>query len=101
MLKKRKSSKRLYQYIILGGLGILLIYITVFDRSSFLQVIRSKVQNKKLSSEVSKVQNQNRDLMEKNRNLKENPAEIEKTAREKVGMQKPNEKVYRFFKEKK
>jgi cell division protein FtsB len=101
MLKKRKSSKRLYQYIIFGGIGVLILYITIFDSSSFLNVIKAKVQNKKLSNEVSNVQTQNRALMEKNRNLKDNPAEIEKTAREKVGMQKPDEKVYRFFKEKK
>jgi cell division protein FtsB len=101
MLKNRKSSKKLYQYIILGGIGVLIIYISFFDSSSFLKVIKAKIQNRKLSSEVGKVQAQNHILMEKNRNLKENPAEIEKTAREKVGMQKPNEKVYRFFKDKK
>jgi cell division protein FtsB len=101
MPKKRKASKRLYQYIILGGIGILFLYITVIDGSSFLKVIKTKIQNKKLSNEVIKVQAQNRTIMEKNRNLKDNPAEIEKTAREKVGMQKPDEKVYRFFKDKK
>ncbi len=101
MLKKRKSSNRIYQYLILGGIGVLFLYIAFFDSSSFLNVIKVKIQNKKLNNEVSKVQVQNRELMEKNRNLKDNPVEIEKTAREKVGMQKPNEKVYRFFKEKK
>jgi cell division protein FtsB len=101
MLKKRKSSNRLYQYIIFGGIGILVLYIAVFDSSSFLNVIKAKIQNKKLSTEVSSIQTQNRTLMETNRNLKDNPAEIEKTAREKVGMQKPFEKVFRFFKDKK
>jgi cell division protein FtsB len=101
MLKKRKSSKKIHQYIILGGIGVLILYITIFDSSSFLHVIKAKIQNRKLNSEVVKIQTQNRALMEKNRNLKNNPAEIEKTAREKVGMQKPDEKVYRFFKEKK
>ncbi|HNW99781.1 MAG TPA: septum formation initiator family protein [Candidatus Cloacimonadota bacterium] len=101
MLKKRRSGGKIHQYIILGGLAFLLLYITIFDSSSFLKVIKSKIQNKKLSHEVSTVQKQNRSLMESNRNLKDNPAAIEKTAREKVGMQKPDEKVYRFFKEKK
>jgi cell division protein FtsB len=101
MLKKSRSSNRLIQYLIIGGISILFLYITVFGSSSFLSVIKAKIQNKKLSNEVVKVQTQNRALMEKNRNLKDNPAEIEKTAREKVGMQKPDEKVYRFYKEKK
>lgn len=101
MIKKRKSGNRLYQYIILGGIGILFLFITFFDSSSFLHVIKAKIRNKKLSNEVSKIQTQNRDLMEQNKNLKDNPAEIERAAREKVGMQKPDEKVYRFFKEKK
>lgn len=101
MSKKRRHGGKIYQYIIMGGLIFLFLYITILDSSSFLKVFKAKLQNKKLSGEVNTVQKQNRSLMESNRNLKENPAAIEKTAREKVGMQKPDEKVYRFFKEKK
>ncbi len=77
-----------------------IVYIAFFDKASFVQVFKSKMRYKKLKNESERIARENENLRNKNEKLKNDPFEWERIAREKLGMQKEGENVYRFYNDK-
>jgi len=78
----------------------LLLLLSVGKRGCFEQV-RVQVEKKKLESEIRALEKEKSAAIAEKKKL-EDPAEVEKIAREKYGMSKKDEKVYRVIpKEKK
>ncbi len=82
---------------------LLIIYIfidiLILNNNSILKCFSSKAEVKRLKTELAKMQKENSALQKENKKLENDPQAIEKIAREKYGMQKSNEKVYRFVTE--
>ncbi len=79
---------------------IIFIFISItlfFGRNSFLKVILFKSETAKLEEKVNMLRAENEKLKQENHELKTNPEVIEKIAREQLGYQQNDEKVYRFI----
>lgn len=84
--------------IIAWAFIILFVLLIVFlGRNSFLKAISKKMEVAKLEQKVNLLKAENEQLRKENHELKTNPEVIEKLAREKLGYQKGDEKVYRFI----
>lgn len=92
-LEQKKPIRIVYWAII-----IIFISITLFlGRNSFIKVILHKNETAKLEEKVNLLRAENEKLRKENHELKTNPEVIEKIAREQLGYQKKDEKVYRFL----
>jgi len=101
-MKRRGITKAKYsnRYVNLGFIVLIVIgilYISFISRNSFLATYKSHHELKKMQKQVEQIQKKNRELNAVNRRLAQDPKEVEKIAREKMGMQKQGEKVYRFI----
>jgi cell division protein FtsB len=93
-MNKKFNKKSLFYFV----LAILLLYILLFDNSSFLQRFRLSLKVNKLRSEINNLISENEQLEKENSALESDPQILEEKARE-LGMQKENEEVYIFKKE--
>lgn len=92
---ERKKPMRIIAWTIV----IFFLALTLFvGRNSFLKVIINKMEVAKLEQKVNLLKAENDRLLKENHELKTNPEVIEKIAREKLGYQKSDEKVFRFIK---
>lgn len=92
---ERKKPMR----IIAWSVVIIFVALTLLvGRNSFVRVIMKKIEVSKLEQKVDLLQAENERLRKENHELKTNPEVIEKIAREKLGFQKSDEKVFRFIK---
>ncbi len=92
---ERKKPMR----IIAWSVVIIFVALTLLvGRNSFVRVIMKKIEVAKLEQKVNLLQTENERLRKENQELKTNPEVIEKIAREKLGYQKSDEKVFRFIK---
>lgn len=101
---KKFSLKALINHKITSLLfKLLIIYIfidiLIINNNSIIKCISSKAEVKRLKTELARMQKENASLQKENKKLENDPQAIEKIAREKYGMQKSNEKVYRFVTE--
>jgi len=92
-LERLKPIRIFYLFLIILMLGAMLFY----GHNSFLKLAKQKAEVAKLEKKVNLLKAQNDSLMKENNELKTNPEVIEKIAREKLGYQKPGEKVIRFL----
>ena len=76
-------------------LGVLLILLVIFF-PAFSKIQELKQENKKLEEKVTKLSQENASLVEHNKNLETNNFYIEKAAREKMGITKKCETIYRI-----
>lgn len=91
---ERKKPVRIIAWTVI----IIFLVLTLFlGRNSFLKVISKKVEVAKLEQKIRDLQVENERLIQENHELKTNPEVIEKLAREKLGYQKSDEKVFRFI----
>jgi cell division protein FtsB len=72
------------------------IDVIILDDYSIVKWLSTKHELKKLKQEVVKTQQENIKLSKDNKRLENDPQAIETIAREKYGMKKPGEQVYRF-----
>jgi len=72
------------------------IDVIILDDYSIVKWLSTKHELKKLKQEVAKTQQENIKLSKDNKRLENDPQAIETIAREKYGMKKPGEQVYRF-----
>ncbi|MFO7659488.1 MAG: septum formation initiator family protein [Candidatus Cloacimonadaceae bacterium] len=92
---ERKKPMRIIAWTVV----VIFVALTLFvGRNSFLKVIINKVEVSKLEKKVNLLNAENDRLRKENHELKTNPEVIEKIAREKLGYQKSDEKVFRFIK---
>ncbi len=92
MVKKKKGGLIL-RIVILAGL----VYIFFLDGSSVYRMIRSRMEVRKVRKQIEQYRAERDSLELLNQELENDPKAIEKIAREKLGMQKEGEEVYRFF----
>ncbi len=92
MAKKKKGGLVLRIAIVLG-----LVYIFFLDGSSVYRLIRTRMEVNKVRSQIEQYRTERDSLETLNQELENDPKAIEKIAREKLGMQKKGEEVYRFF----
>jgi len=91
---ERKKPVRIISWIII----IVFLSLTLFfGRNSFLKVFIKKTDVSKQEQTVNKLKAENDSLRKEIHELKTNPEVIEKIAREKLGYQKSDEKVFRFI----
>ncbi|MEF3694196.1 MAG: septum formation initiator family protein [Candidatus Cloacimonadota bacterium] len=75
---------------------VILGWILVFSDYSFLNTWKLKRSVDELETAVTELQTNNDSLRAENERLKTSPEAAEKAAREKFGLTKPGEKVFRF-----
>ena len=91
----RQTSKRKKRVWILGCLLLLtLVLIFSMGKRGFIQQIRIKQEKKQLQEEIEELEAQKL-LLEAEKEKLDDPEYIEKIAREKYGMARENEDVYR------
>ncbi|RKY51220.1 MAG: hypothetical protein DRP89_09210 [Candidatus Neomarinimicrobiota bacterium] len=97
---KRKSTKK-KGWIIFFLLFLTLLLLLSIGKRGFIQQIRVRQERKQLERKIAELKEEKKKLEEEKKKLN-NSEEIEKIAREKYGMAKKKEKVYRIVpKEKK
>lgn len=105
MVKKFNNAKvkpiyrKILSWLVNLFIGILFLNLLFFNEFSLTNLIRTKFENQRLKQEVSKINRENLLIQKENIRLANDPKAIEKIAREKYGMHKTNEKVYRFYSE--
>ena len=82
-----------------GILALLLICVAlivhnVFSQNGFLASRRQRKELHTLQQQIQQIKTENELLDHENRELKSNPAAIERLAREQYGLAKPGEKIY-------
>jgi cell division protein FtsB len=98
MSRSIKKKRRTWLVGFLLFLTLLLLLST--DNRGFIRQIRVNQEKKRLENEIESLQKEIAELEEKTENLK-TPEYTEKIAREKYGMAKKDEKVYRVVPEEK
>ena len=76
-------------------LGVLLTLLVIFF-PAFSKIQELKQENKELEERVARLTQENASLAEHNKNLETNDFYIEKAAREKMGITKKGETIYRI-----
>ncbi len=95
------KTKPMFKKIFSWTLNLCMAYIFLnfffFHEFSIANLVKTKYEHRKLKQEVSKVNIENLKLQKENVQLNNDPKALERIAREKYGMHKQNEKVYRFY----
>ncbi len=96
MKAQRSRHESLLRVIYLVAILLLISWIVAWGPNSFLKKNAQKRANDKLRSEVDYYKTKNDSLQQEIRRLKTDPDAAEKVAREKFGLIKEGEKVFRF-----
>ncbi len=91
------NKRRIPRYLLWLFLICICLYLLFLDRNSFLNVIKQNRELSTLQKKVEYLKTENSRLRSENHRLRTDPLEIERIAREELGLQKPGEKVYRFI----
>lgn len=74
----------------------LLLLQDVFGAHGLMAMHRSKAQMQAIQAKIDKLDQENRDLQQRIENLKTNPSAIEKVARDRMGLARPGELIFRL-----
>ncbi len=96
-LKNEKNKKKVLQWLWRACYISIIFYVLIGGRNSVRSCVVTKIKSKEMMKEYTLLKDENNKLRSVNNELKNNPKAVEKLAREKFGMQKSNEKVYRFY----
>lgn len=96
MKRERQQSPAYVKWIYWGALIFVISWVTLWGSNSFLRTGLMHRSLNKLQASVNTLQAQNDSLRQENELLKTNLETAEKTARERFGLTKPGEKVFRF-----
>jgi cell division protein FtsB len=99
MVKKEDHRSK---FLIWGGLLILIVLgvLGVFGKKGLLQLEGMRHKKVALQGEVKQLEGENKALKDKIRALRSDKREIEKLARDELGLVKPGEVIYQFIYEK-
>lgn len=86
-------ENKLGSLLIMGGI-VLFLYV-FFNSNGILQRVRLELQKKEMIEKIEKAEAEQAQLKEQSKALDGDPKAIEKVAREKYGMVRENEKVYK------
>ena len=92
-LVEKIRQNKLRSAIIFGGIALFL-YI-FFNNSGILQRIRLEMQKKEVLEKIQSADEEQKKLKDQSKALEGDPKAIEKVAREKYGMVREKEKVYK------
>ena len=104
MKQTKKKQKRIIIPIISAIVIVIvctLLYFSVTSQSSIFNLYLSSKKNKAMEQEIKELNKTVDSLKETIEKLKNDTAYIERIAREKLGMAKKGEKVYKFVEEEK
>lgn len=91
---RAKASSWLRFTVAVIGLGLLALVVhTIFSEGGYLDLRRRRATYEQLQQEVERLEKENRELTGEIQALKEDPAAIERVAREKLKMARPGETV--------
>jgi cell division protein FtsB len=93
----REQRKR--TYIFFAGIAIALAYLSynlLFGEMGVIKYIELKQNKKRLESEITRIDKENKALNVQVNSLKKDPYYIEKYAREEYGLAKPDEFIFQF-----
>lgn len=96
MKREKQASPAYVKWIYWLIIIFVLSWILIWGQYSFLKTYIQGRSVKKLQSSVNELKVQNDSLRQENELLKTNLETAEKTARERFGLTKPGEKVFRF-----
>jgi cell division protein FtsB len=96
MKQQNVNAPRIVRYAFIAALLFLLSWVLVWGRNSFYHAWVGARKTNKLEQSVEKLKAVNDSLSEEVNRLQTNPEAAEKVAREKYGLIKENETVYRF-----
>jgi cell division protein FtsB len=99
MVKKKIKIKKIGRWIFLF-IAIILLYSIFFTRTGLIEIYKSYMNIKKKENLIKEKHKAIDSLTIENQKLKNDTSYIEKIAREKYGMLRKDEKVYKFIKEK-
>lgn len=74
----------------------LLVLQDVFGAHGLMAMHRSKAQIEAIQSKLARLDQENRDLQQRIQNLKTDPSAIEKIARDRMGLARPGELIFRL-----
>jgi cell division protein FtsB len=87
------------KYLLLVGLSISgMILFAIFGGRGLMQIYHLKEERNRIEGSNARLQEENRKLTEKVNRLRNNKDEVEKVAREELGLVKKGEVVYQFEK---
>jgi cell division protein FtsB len=91
------ERKKLFRIVYWSFFSLIILSILFIGNNSFLRSYITRHKYVQLQHQVKKQQLVNDSLKAANRDLKTNPLAAEKIAREQLGYQKDDEKVFRFI----
>jgi cell division protein DivIC len=100
VLKNKIKIKKTGRWIVLVVAGVL-VYSLFFGKASIVRIYQSFSDVKKKERTLVRMRSELDSLAVQNQKLKTDTAYMEKIAREKLGMARKDEKVYKFIKERK
>jgi cell division protein FtsB len=74
----------------------LLVLQDVFGAHGLMAMRRSRTQIEAIQAKIAKLDQENRDLQQRIQNLKTDPSTIEKIARDRMGLARPGELIFRL-----
>jgi cell division protein FtsB len=98
MLRKKFKIRKIGRWIALA-VAALLLYSLFFGRASVIRIYQSFLDVKKKERTLTRERKEMDSLSVQNQRLKSDTAYMEKIAREKLGMARKDEKVYKFIEE--
>lgn len=93
---KKGDQKRIKRYVYWIVFFSIIIYSFFFTRYNIFNYWQTKRLNKQLTEELRSINLSNNDLKKQIEELRSDPAAWERIAREKFGMQKPDEIIIKF-----
>jgi cell division protein FtsB len=98
MIRKKFKIRKIGRWIALA-VAALLLYSLFFGRASMIRIYQSFLDVKKKERTLARERKEMDSLSAQNQRLKSDTAYMEKIAREKLGMARKDEKVYKFIEE--
>jgi len=93
----QKASRRKKAFWIAVSAGALFLFLFLFGGDyGLFHLFRLKREKKALQADITTLEKEGRELKKQAEKLKDDPAEIERIAREDYGMAKKGEKVFKF-----
>jgi cell division protein FtsB len=96
MGREERKSPSLRKKLILAAVGfffLVLLISSLFGKKGLIEIYRAKKKYGALVQEINRLETQKSKLVREIEDLEKNPLAVEKEAREKLGLMKPEEKV--------
>ena len=91
--KSRFKRRRLLYRIV----SVFSLFVLLGGAYEAIRLVQFHLEEKGLRDEIDRLKRENREMTETKRRLEEDPSEIERRAREDLGMMKEGERIYRLI----